>query len=379
MKVDLDRPPEWKQIYRECWRQMRDFVYAPNMQGVDWRKNRERYEQLLPYVNHRADLTYVIGEMIGELNLGHTYVGGGDYPRPRRIEVGLLGAKIERDAASGNFRIARILRGENWDPQFRSPLTEIGVNVKEGEYIVAVDGRPAAEIKNLYAALVDTAGKQVTLRVNSQPKMEGSRETVVVPTGDERPLYYLNWVLRNIERVTKATDGKVAYVHIPNMDADGLNEFVKLYYPQLNKEALIVDVRGNGGGNVSPQIVERLRREMAMITVARNAAPRVDPTGTILGPKVMLLDEFSASDGDIVAYRFKKHKLGPVIGKRSWGGVVGIRGSLSADRRRHPQPARVLPLRHRRQAVDHRGHGRGARHRGRQRSGPRVRRHRRSA
>ena len=328
MKVDLDRAAEWKQIYRECWRQMRDFVYAPNMQGVDWRKNRERYGQLLPYVNHRADLTYVIGEMIGELNLGHTYVGGGDYPRPRRIKVGLLGARIERDAASGSFRVARILRGENWDPQFRSPLTEIGVNVKEGEYIVAVDGRPAAGLKNLYAALVDTAGKQVTLRVNSQPKMEGSRQTVVVPTADERPLYYLNWVLRNIERVAQATDGKVAYVHIPNMGADGLNEFVKLYYPQLNKEALIVDVRGNGGGNVSPQIVERLRREMTMMTVARNAAARVDPTGTMLGPKVMLLDEFSASDGDIVAYRFKKHKLGPVIGKRSWGGVVGIRGSL---------------------------------------------------
>jgi tricorn protease len=327
MKVDLDRAAEWKQIYRECWRQMRDFVYASNMQGVDWRKERERYEPLLPYVNHRADLTYVIGEMIGELNLGHTYVGGGDYPRPRRIEVGLLGAKIERDPASGAFRVARILRGENWDPQFRSPLTEIGVNVNEGDYIVAVDGRPAAEIKNLYAALVDTTGKQITLRVNSQPKLEGSRETVVVPIADERPLYYLNWVLRNIERVTKATDGKVAYVHIPNMEPDGLNEFVKLYYPQLNKEALIVDVRGNGGGNVSPQIVERLRREMALIVVARNAAPRVDPAGMILGPKVMLLDEFSASDGDIVAYRFQKHKLGPVIGKRSWGGAVGIRRS----------------------------------------------------
>jgi len=328
MKVDLDRSAEWKQIYTECWRQMRDFVYAPNMQGVDWRKIRERYAQLLPYVNHRVDLTYVIGEMIAELNLGHTYVGGGDYPRPRRIDVGLLGAKIERDAASGNFRIARILRGENWDPHFRSPLTEIGVNVKEGEYIVAVDGRPAKEIKNLFAALVDTAGRQVMLRVNAQPKMEGSRETVVIPVADERPLYYLDWVDRNIERVTKATDGKVAYVHIPNMGADGLNEFVKRFYPQLNKQALIVDVRSNGGGNVSPQIVERLRREMAMITVARNAAARVDPTGTILGPKVMLLDEFSASDGDIVAYRFKKYKLGPVIGKRSWGGVVGIRGSL---------------------------------------------------
>jgi tricorn protease len=266
--------------------------------------------------------------MIGELNLGHAYVGGGDYPRPPRIHVGLLGAKLQRDPVSGYYRIGHILKGQNWDPRLRSPLTEIGVNVKEGDYILAVDGKPADRMPNIYAALLDTAGKQVTLRVNSRPEMSGSRLAVVVPTADERPLYYLNWVLRNIERVSQATGGKVAYVHIPDMGPAGLNEFVKLYYPQTGKQGLIVDVRGNGGGNVSPQIIERLRRQLAMITVARNAAVNVDPTGMILGPKVMLLDEFSASDGDIVAYRFQKHKLGPVVGKRSWGGVVGIRESL---------------------------------------------------
>jgi tricorn protease len=328
MKVALDRREEWKQIYGECWRQMRDFVYAPNMQGVDWPKIRALYEPLLSSVNHRADLTYVIGEMIGELNLGHAYVGGGDYPRPHRIPTGLLGARIQRDGGSGYFRIQRILKGQNWDPRLRSPLTEIGVNVKEGDYILAVDGKPADRMPNLYAALVDTVEKQVTLRVNSRPEVKGSRQTVVVPIGDERPLYYLNWVLRNIERVSQATGGKVAYVHVPNMMSEGLNEFAKFYYPQTHKEGLIVDVRGNAGGNVSPEIIERLRRQLAMITVARNAAIDTDPTGMILGPKVMLLDEFSASDGDIVADRFQHYKLGPVVGKRSWGGVVGIRESL---------------------------------------------------
>ncbi len=326
--VVLDREAEWRQIYRECWRQMRDFVYAPNLHGVDWPKIRTLYEPLVAHVRHRADLTYVIGEMIGELNLGHCYVGGGDYPKPERLQIGLLGAKLQRDPKSGYWRIREILKGQNWDKGLRSPLTEIGVDVKEGDYIISLDGKPTNQMKDIYAALVNTAGKQVTLEVNARPEPKGSRRALVVPIADEHPLVYLNWVQRNIERVNKATDGKVGYVHIPNMGVEGLNEFVKYFYPQTHKQGLIVDVRGNGGGNVSPQIIERLRREAAMITVARNAAINVDPTGMVLGPKVMLLDEFSASDGDIVAYRFKKYKLGPVIGKRSWGGVVGIRGSL---------------------------------------------------
>ena len=239
-----------------------------------------------------------------------------------------MGAKLERDPKSGYFRIQQILKGQNWDGRLRSPLTEIGVDVKEGDYIIAVDGRPTSQMPNIYAALLNTVGKQVTLQVNSQPKPEGSRRAVVLPIADEQPLYYLNWVQRNIEHVSKATDGSVGYVHIPDMQAPGLNEFVKYFYPQTNKDALIIDVRGNGGGNVSPQIIERLRREAAMITIARNGAPNFEPAGMVLGPKVMLIDEFSASDGDIVAYRFKKYKLGPVIGKRTWGGVVGIRGSL---------------------------------------------------
>ena len=327
LKVRLDRRAEWNQIYNECWRQMRDFLFDPKLHGVDWEGMRRRYEPLLAHVQHRADLTFIIGEMIGELNIGHAYVGGGDLPKPERIPLGLLGAVIQPDA-SGYFRIERILRGHNWDSKYRSPLTEIGVEIRTGDYILAVQGQSTRSMTDLYSALVGTAGKPVVLRVNREPKEEGARDQTVIPTADEHPLYYLDWVLGNIEKVEKASGGKIGYVHVPDMGVPGLNEFAKFYYPQLHKEALVVDCRGNGGGNVSPMIIERLRREPAMWTVARNGAVNVDPSGQVLGPKVLLIDQHSASDGDIVGYRFRKHRLGPIIGQRSWGGVVGIRGSL---------------------------------------------------
>jgi tricorn protease len=328
LKVNLDREAEWKQIYNESWREMRDFFYAPNLHGVDWEKVRRNYEPLLPFVKHRADLTYIIGEMIGELSAGHTYVGGGDLPKKDRVKLGLLGAVIDRDAGSGYYRITKILKGQNWDRDVRSPLTEIGVDAKEGDYILAVNGKPANQMKDIYESLVNTVDKQVRLKLNSKPQAEGSRETVVVPIANETPLYYYSWVQGNLEKVDRATQGKVGYIHIPDMGASGLNEFVKYFYPQLRKEALIIDVRGNGGGNVSPMLIERLRREAAMIDIARNTTPSLNPEGMIPGPKVCLLDEFSASDGDIFPYRFKQYKMGKLIGKRSWGGVVGIRGTL---------------------------------------------------
>lgn len=328
MKVRLDRRAEWNQIFAESWRQMRDFMYAPNLHGVDWPGIRKTYEQLLPFVNHRTDLTYLIGEMIGELNIGHAYVGGGDYPKPERVSTGLLGAQISRDKSTGYFKITKILKGQNWDKALRSPLTEIGVRAHEGDYILAVDGKPANQMKDIYEALINTAGKQVTLTLNSKPETGGSWTTVVLATASEQQLYYYNWVQGNIEKVSAATNGKIGYVHIPDMGAPGLNEFAKYFYPQFAKEGLIVDVRGNGGGNVSSQIIERLGRQVAMIDVARNSVQSFDPGGMVPGPKVLLLNEFSASDGDIVAYRFKTYKFGPVVGKRSWGGVVGIRGSL---------------------------------------------------
>lgn len=328
MEVVLDKRAEWNQIFNECWRQMRDFFHVPNMHGVDWPAVRAKYEPLVSSVNHRADLTYIIGEMIGELNAGHTYVGGGEAPSPRRIPMGLLGAELTRDAQTGYYRIASILRGENWERGRRSPLTEIGVDANEGDFILAIDGRSTADVKNIFELLVNKANRQVTLKLNSKPELEGSRETIVVPTDSEESLYYYGWVQRNIGKVTEATGGKVGYIHVPDMGVEGLNEFVKHFYPQIRKKALIIDVRGNGGGNVSPMLIERLRREIAMIEFSRNTAPLPDPVAMIYGPLVCLADEFSASDGDLFTYQFKHYKLGKVIGKRTWGGVIGIRGSL---------------------------------------------------
>jgi tricorn protease len=328
MEMQLDRHKEWQQIYRECWRQMRDFFYDPHLHGVDWPAMRAKYEPLLAHVGHRADLTYVIGEMIGELNSGHAYVGGGDMPRPPRLPLGLLGARLKRDPVSGYFKIVKILPGVRWDPRLRSPLSDLGVDVKEGDWILAVNGVPVNETRNIYEALVNQAEKQVTLKVNSEPKEKGSREVVVVPIATEGELYYHEWVQNNIKHVSEVTDGKVGYLHVPDMLTSGLNEFARHFYPQLQKRALIVDVRGNGGGNVSPMLIERLRREAVMIDIARNSVPRTDPQELVYGPMVCLLNEFSASDGDLFPYRFRKSGLGKLIGKRSWGGVVGIRGTL---------------------------------------------------
>jgi tricorn protease len=328
LEMRLNRQKEWRQIFRECWRQMRDFFYDPGMHGVDWVAVRKKYEPLVGHVNHRADLTYVIGEMIGELNVGHAYVGGGDVPKPQRLQLGLLGARLERDGKTGYYKIVKILHGANWDKKLRSPLTELGVNVSEGEYIIAVNDQPTNEMVNLYEGLVNMAGKQVTLKVNAEPREKGSRTVVVVPIASDSDLYYYSWVQGNIKKVSEATGGKVGYVHVPDMLANGLNEFVKHFYPQMRKKALIIDVRGNGGGNVSPMLIERLRRDISEVAIARNAAPSPLPDAMLLGPKVCLLNEFSASDGDLFPYRFRHDKLGKLIGKRSWGGVVGIRGSL---------------------------------------------------
>ncbi len=328
LEVTLDLRAEWNQIFDECWRQMKDFFYDPGMHGVDWPAMKERYRPLAAAVGHRADLTYVIGEMIGELSAGHTYVGGGEMPAPRKVKVGMLGAQYERDAKTGYLRIAKILEGQNWDRTLKNPLTEVGVDVKEGDYLIAVDGRDTGKLADIGEALYNKVGRQVTLKVNAVPEEKGSREAVVVPVETENQLYYHTWVEDNIAKVAKATGGKVGYIHIPDMGTHGLNEFVKYFYPQLRKKALIIDVRGNGGGNISPQVAERLMREVVMFEVGRNGAPGPDPGAAVLGPKVCLCDEFSASDGDIFPYRFKTLKLGKVIGKRTWGGVVGIRGSL---------------------------------------------------
>lgn len=328
MKVWVDYHKEWKQIFDESWRQMRDFFYVENMHGVDWKAIHDKYAVLVPYVNHRNDLTYIIGEMIGELNVGHAYVNSGDKPEPERIKTGLLGAKLSKHS-SGYFRVDKILEGANWSDALRSPLAEIGVNVKEGDYIISVDGVDLKNIPDIYSTLINKADKTVALVVNSSPQANGGRKVLVKPIADESELYYYTWVQNNIRKVNEATNGEVGYIHIPDMGVAGLNEFVKYFYPQLTKKALIIDDRGNGGGNVSPMILERLSRVVYRMTMRRGFdQPSTIPSETHYGPKVVLIDRYSASDGDLFPYGFKKLGLGPLIGVRSWGGVVGISGSL---------------------------------------------------
>ncbi len=296
LDMQLDRHAEWNQIYFECWRHMRDFFYSPTMNGVDWKAMRDKYAALVPFVNHRNDLTYLLGELIGELNSGHTYVAGGERPDSPRVKLGLLGAELSRETATRAYKIDRILPGENWDKHTRSPLTAVGVNVKAGDYILAINGTPVSSLANLYQALIGTADKQVILRVNSKPSDAGARDVTVVPTANEGPLYYLDWVQKNIDYVAKKTNGDVGYLHIPDMGRPGLNEFTKLYFPQIRKHALIVDVRGNGGGFVSPLVLERLRRAFVMVGIARNGMPQPDPAHAFMGPMVTLINEFSASE-----------------------------------------------------------------------------------
>jgi len=325
----VDRVPqeEWHEIFNEVWRRYRDFFYAKNMNGYDWEAIRKQYEPLVKYVAHRADLNYVLGEMVAELSASHSYIDGGDYDMPKRPQVALPGARFELDAAAGRYRISKIFAGQNEEEIYRSPLTEVGVDAKVGDYVLAIDGEELTANKNPYEMLRDKANRPVQLTLNSKPNMEGARQVSYRPITSERNLIYLNWITRNREYVSKMTNGRIGYIHIPDMGAAGIREFIKNYYPQIRKEGLIVDVRGNGGGNVSQMLIERLRREL-LGTEYDRVSEYTDtyPDATFYGPKVCLINETSASDGDIFPYMFRQAGLGPLIGKRTWGGVVGISG-----------------------------------------------------
>ena len=329
----VDRVPaeEWAQIFNEVWRRYRDWFYVPNMHGYDWVALREQYKPLLQYVGHRSDLNYVISEMISELTIQHAYIEGGDFNIPPRARVGLPGARFEVDPASGRYRVARIFEGENEEDIYRSPLKEIGLNINVGDYVLAVDGEEFKGNEDIYRLLRNKADNPVSLTVNNKPAMEGSRTVSYRPISDESNLIYLDWITKNRKHVEEATNGRVGYIHIPDMGANGIREFIKWYYPQIDKEGLVVDVRANGGGNVSRMLIERLRRKLLGINYGRtDDLGNTYPDGVFLGPMVALLDQNSASDGDIFPWMFREAGLGPLIGKRSWGGVVGIsnRGSL---------------------------------------------------
>lgn len=326
MEMRLDRREEWTQIFNEVWRRQRDFFYAPNMHGVDWELVRSRYGELLPHVAHRTDLNYILGEMIGELCCSHTYLAGGEGTKIDVIKTGLLGIDWEPDSASGFYRIKKIYPGQNWKENLRSPLTEPGVEVKEGEFVVAVDNRILRYPTNPYSLFENTVGNTVTLKVNSKPSLEGAREVTVKPIESEYKLRYRYWVESNRRKVEEATGGRVGYIFIPDMGGGGLNEFAESFFPQIKKEGLIVDVRYNGGGFVSEMILERLRREVVGMGCSRNGADYTYPGGTLYGHMVCIANQYSASDGDNFPYFFREYGLGPIIGKRTWGGVVGIRG-----------------------------------------------------
>lgn len=321
--MDLDPEAEWGAVFAETWRLFRDYFYVPNMHGYDWEELRAWYGALLPHVAHRSDLNYVISEMIGELNAGHTYVSGGDFEIPDRPAVGLPGARFELDAGAGRYRLASILKGHNEEPKYRSPLTEVGSIVRPGEYVLAIDGQELAGGDNPYRLLQNLTGA-VTLTVNAEPTFEGAREVEYRPVASEASLVYLAWVTANHARVTEMTGGRVGYLHIPNMGADGIAEFIKWYYPQIRKEGLVIDVRGNGGGNVSAMIIERLSRTVLGTRFGRTTElPSTYPGTAFHGHLVCLISETSASDGDIFPNYFREAGLGPLIGKRTWGGVVG--------------------------------------------------------
>ena len=327
-KVYVDYSKEWKQIYDETWRIYRDHFYVENMHGKDWQGIHDKYAQMLPYVSHRHDLTYLIGEMIGELNVGHSYVTTGEAPRADVIKTGLLGAKFSKHK-SGYFKVDHIYKGVSWSKQNRSPFGEVGIGVEEGDYVIAINNTDLKDIPNIYQTLIGQVGIVTSIKVNSKASAEGAKTIFVKPIDDETSLYYYEWVQNNIEKVNKASNGQLGYIHIPDMGPAGMEAFTKLFYTQLDKKGLIIDDRMNGGGNVSPIILERLQREAYRINMYRNGSiePSPVPAQTFIGPLVCLVDKYSSSDGDLFPYSFQKLGLGPIIGTRTWGGIVGISGS----------------------------------------------------
>ncbi|MBX2800020.1 MAG: PDZ domain-containing protein [Myxococcales bacterium] len=321
--IELDPQEEWAQMFHEGWRLMRDFYWDESMGGVDWQAERDKYAALLPRLSVRSDLRDVMGELIGELATSHTYVWGGDVERGPQVAIGLLGADLQRQGSA--YRVQRIYRGDPVD-EITSPLAAPGVNVKEGDYILRVNNRPFPDGAPYTELLHGLAGKSVLLTVNSQPSMRGARTVVVTPMSNERQIRYVDWVRKNREYVAEKSGGKFGYLHIPDMGTRGLVQFERWFYNQLDKEGMVVDVRWNGGGFVSQLILERFRRKVDAFDRARNGGVWTYPSSVLNGPFVVLLNEHAGSDGDIFPANVQAEGLAPVIGVRSWGGVVGIRG-----------------------------------------------------
>ena len=314
----------WKQIYNETWRIERDFFYDPHYHGLDLEKAKKKYAPYLDGIASRDELTYLFQECLGEMTVGHMFVGGGEAPEPKKVKGGLLGADYRLE--NGRYRIAKVYDGENWNPGNEAPLTQPGVSVKAGEYLLAVNGRDLRDSENIYTFFEETAGKQVVLKVGANPDGKDSREVTVVPVESEENLRHLAWIESNRRRVDQATGGRIAYVHVPNTAGGGYTSFNRYFFSQVGKQGVIIDERFNEGGQLADYIIDYLRRPMMSKVVTREGHDWSSPSEAIYGPKVMIINEMSGSGGDALPWYFRKASLGPLIGKKTWGGLVGIGG-----------------------------------------------------
>ena len=326
MQAFIDPVAEWNEMFHQAWRLERDFFYRPEMNGVDWPAIRAAYEKLLPEAACREDLNYIIGEMLGELGNSHTYVGGGDELQGTRVPTGVLGVDFGADEKAGRYFFATIYPGDNAHPGYESPLTEPGINVKEGTYLLAVDGHELRVPTDPYSLFVNTLNRTVTLTSADDGSGKNRRDVTVRPIANELNLRMKAWIDHNREAVDKASGGTIGYLYLADMDEQGMEQFINQFYPQVRKQGLIVDVRYNGGGFIDQIVLERLRRILVGMDTNRQGVAVPIPQQLVHGYMACLLNHYSASDGDIFPYYFKKYGLGPLIGERTWGGVRGIRG-----------------------------------------------------
>ncbi len=328
LTMKIDSQVEWRQMYTDAWRILRDWFYDPGMHGMDWQAIHDRYLPMAQAATHRTDLDYVFGEIAGEMNAGHIYVNSGDQPQVKRQENGLLGAEFDKHR-SGYFEITHIFAGENWTPNRRSPLTETGVKAAVGDYVLAINGQSTQDVANIYQLLEHQVNRTVTLTLNNQPKTAGSWQAHVKPISSESQLRYLQWVNERRAMVDELSDGRIGYVHLPNTAIDGNRELFKQLLPQIGKDALIIDDRYNGGGFIPDRMIEVLSR--TTLNYWKRRGLDLDSNATPLiahdGPKVMLTNGQSSSGGDALPYYFRKAGLGKIIGTRTWGGLIGISGN----------------------------------------------------
>lgn len=322
LRLHVDPREEWAQIFDEAWRMQRDFFYAENLHGVDWDAVYEQYRPMVAHVGRREDLNAVLVEMIAELQAGHNRVGGGDVHQASGPSAGLLGANLSIDR--GRYRIDRIYTGEAWNPFLRGPLAVPGHEAEEGEYILAINGRELNADQNIFRRLMNTAGEQVTLTVGSDARGRNARDITVQPVDSERELRLWDWVEANRQAVEEATDGRVGYIYLPNTAGAGYRFFNRMFYAQLDKEALIVDERANGGGQAANYITEVLSRRHLANWAYREGLMSRTPFGSLHGPKVMMIDQDAGSGGDFLPYSFRELDIGTLIGTRTWGGLIGI-------------------------------------------------------